>query len=193
MKRGGYLQRRTPLRAKTPLRSTKFRAPAPNGKSSGVPPHAGRLCGDEPGNPSGAGQRATAKLGRGTPLKRSWIKRKSPRRISRETPVEKAYKTVYLRNQPCDGLTSLPGHICSPGPIQQIHLRDRTGLGLKERNLSSIPGCRGLHDEYDSRSKGQGHFAGWSLEDKKAWMRGRIAVHNARFYASNAGMLEEAA
>lgn len=113
------------------------------------------------------------------------MKRKRARRIDRETPVEMDYKRwIHDPDQVCDLSVSVPGHVCGGiGGLQAAHLRDMTGLGLKENWLETIPACPDGHDEIDGRAPSK-FFGAMSLDEKKAWMRSRIAVHNARFHAS---------
>lgn len=120
-------------------------------------------------------------MNRTTPLRRNAPMVRKPAR-RRERDCEYDDYTAWLHTQPCDGLTSFPGHICD-GPIQQAHLRDMTGLGRKELPTDSIPLCMALHDEYDGRRPAE-RFKGMDLDNKKTWMRGRIAVYQARYHAN---------
>lgn len=129
---------------------------------------------------------SSARLVTRSPLKSSGrINPKRARRIDRETPQETRYKAwIHGPWQSCDLLVSVPGHRCSGiGGLQAAHLRDMTGLGLKGSWLETIPACPGGHDEIDGRAPSE-FFGAMTLDEKKAWMRERIAVHDARFAAN---------
>jgi len=115
------------------------------------------------------------------PLKRKrYMVKRSPRRIARETPAEKYYKT-WIHTRWCCGFTAAPGHRCM-GPIQQLHIRDMTGASLKESNFKTITGCQALNEEYD---QAMGYFVGWSKPDRKAWFRIQILRAHADFLSQH--------
>lgn len=132
------------------------------------------------------------------PLKRSGpIKRKSARRIAKQTAEERAFMD-WLHKQECcaKGLVIVPGvnppyttmHWCFAGqyegqePVQAAHFRDHTGTGRKESDLTCIPLCRTIHDDYDGRT--QELFKGWSLEARKDWHRLRQQETQDRWKAA---------
>ena len=123
-----------------------------------------------------------------TPLKRSKpLRRKRPRRIDRETPAEKYWKGPWLHSRPCVGLRSFTGHVCTT-PVQQMHLRDHTGIGLKSSNFTSIPGCQNLHASYDQAF---GVFAPLGLEGRKSWFACRLIEERADFELEHGCTAEE--
>ena len=100
------------------------------------------------------------------PLQRSRMRRRTSRRVKAKTADERKFLS-WLHRQVCAGWAQFPSHFCD-GPIQAAHFRNHTGTGRCEPYDTCIPLCRMLHDEYDGRTPPK-HFAGKSLEDKKAW------------------------
>ncbi len=118
-------------------------------------------------------------------MKRSYIRRKSPRRISKQTPEEKAYQE-WVHDQECVGVRSFStveygrrqtSHVCQ-GRIEQSHDRNMTGMGLKAPDRDSVPMCSELHRQWEQRTA---LFLGWERAYRKLWMRERIIEENARF------------
>jgi hypothetical protein len=108
------------------------------------------------------------------------MKKKSARRIKRDAAFQ-PYND-WQRGEPCDAIEAFPSHVCD-GPVQQAHLRDHTGLGLKELPTSTLRLCMGAHDDYDGRRRPSVLFTGLTLDEKKDWMKARIALQVARFEA----------
>lgn len=130
------------------------------------------------------------------PLTRSKpMQRKRARRIDRKSTEEAAFLT-WVHTQECcakgiafviDGRTET--HWCYAGmtygpPVQAAHFRDHTGGGLKESDLTCIPLCMDLHDDYDNRRPH--FFKGWPLEARKDWHRLRQAEIRALWKAFSA-------
>lgn len=101
------------------------------------------------------------------PLKRSWIKRRRPRRLSR--PGSDLAYLGWLHKQPCILALS---HRCERG-IQASHLRHHTGLGLKEPDRNAIPMCAKLHEEWEQH---RGVFKGWTNWERFCWFTRAIAA-----------------
>jgi hypothetical protein len=95
---------------------------------------------------------------------RRWMRKRSPRRLRRQSREEKQY-LAWLHAQWCVGVEAIPGHQCT-GPIQASHFRDVTGLGRKEPDTTCIPLCRALHESYD---QALGFFAGIPKDERKLW------------------------
>lgn len=145
MKRGGFLRRHTPLKARKPWPSLD---------------HA----------------RTTLKVK--SPLKRSKpMRRKRARRIAKMTDRDRRYVT-WIHTERCCGGGAIVDHVCGPGDVQQSHIRDHTGLGLKSSPTESVPMCKALHEDWEQR---KGVFAGWSQEERVTWFRAMISVYNALF------------
>lgn len=103
------------------------------------------------------------------PLRRTWMRKKPPRRIARESAAEKYYKH-WIHTQPCT---------CGcKRPVQQSHERDMTGMGLKEDNFRSIAMCYALHQDW---TLGLGRFAGVSKEGRKAYFHLLVLEAHSRF------------
>lgn len=110
------------------------------------------------------------------------MRKRRARRIDRETPVEKAWKS-WVHTRPCVGLLHFNGarpHVCS-GPIQQCHVRNHTGASLKPQEFESFAACRLLHDQFDGRDP-KGAFEGWTNEQRKTWGLGRAIEARADFH-----------
>jgi hypothetical protein len=88
------------------------------------------------------------------PLKRSRMKRKRARRLSKPGS-DRAYLT-WLHTRPCVGFAFYPSHICNGG-LQASHLRHHTGLGLKEPDRNAISMCREYHEHWEQH---RGPFRG---------------------------------
>jgi hypothetical protein len=122
-------------------------------------------------------------------LRRSYIRRKSPRRISKQTPEEKAYQE-WIHEQECVGVRSFStveygrrqtSHVCQ-GRIEQSHDRNMTGMGLKAPERDSVPMCSELHRQWTDHS---GLFSQWEKPYRRLWMRERIREANDAFDAGH--------
>lgn len=111
------------------------------------------------------------------PLKRhTWMARRRPRRLSR-AGSDPAY-LAWLHAQPCHLDAGYMYHEHCEGRIEAAHLRDMTGLGLKEPDRNAIPLCSLAHRMFDQH---KGIFLGWSKLERFAWFMGAIAVTQARY------------
>lgn len=108
MKTGGFLQRKTPLRARAPM-------------------------------------------------KRSWMRRKPPRRIAKRLADR-----PYVRF-----VKALPCCVCGrPGPSDASHVTlsaNQKGIGMKVPDDQVVPKCREHHRDWEQR---RGRFAKWSREER---------------------------
>lgn len=111
-------------------------------------------------------------------------KRHTPKRVEKETPAEKAWK-AWVHQRPCAGIRSFTNHgnYCYLN-VQQAHLRDMTGLGLKESNYLSIPLCMDLHSAHD---EARGPFAPMGREGRKHWMFARLIEERAQYSLEHNG------
>lgn len=126
---------------------------------------------------------------------RRYMRRKSARRIAKEGSEERAFMD-WLHKQECcakgnafivGGSVYTTTHWCFAGmygnpPVEASHFRDHTGMGRKESDLTCIPLCREMHDDYDGRRPHM--FAGWSIEAKKDWHRLRQKETQERWKAA---------
>jgi hypothetical protein len=116
-------------------------------------------------------------LARKTPLRRSRLKRRSPRRIAKATPEELMYRG-WIHGDQCAGrYTFWTTHFCT-GRLEQSHERDMTGLGLKASEFRSVAMCTGLHQEWEQHRI---HFAGWTKQQRRLWMVAQITASHARY------------
>lgn len=107
------------------------------------------------------------------PLRRTWMRKKAPRRIARETPAEKYYK-AWIHGEQC---------VCGCNAVvQQSHLRNMTGASRKENNFMSIAQCLVDHRHF---TEATGRFAGMSKLNKFAWFMGELSRTHARFKAEH--------
>ena len=106
-------------------------------------------------------------------LRRTWMRKKAPRRIARETPAEMYYKR-WIHGEPC---------VCGCSrPVQQSHLRHMTGASRKENNFMSIAQD---FDDHMALTEGRGRFAGMTKFERFAWFMSEIAKAHAAFYTQH--------
>lgn len=115
---------------------------------------------------------------RKTPLRRTRMKRRPPRRLQRagNDPVRRA----WARQQPCC-VRLLPNATPCWGPHDPSHIRnlDRpTGTGLKPSDEFIVTNCRGHHGEWEEY---RGVFLGWPDDKRKAWARRELAFAQAAY------------
>ena len=67
-------------------------------------------------------------------------------------------------------------------PVEAAHLRDMTGMGRKESDLTCIPLCKEAHDDLDGRAPFL--FKGWSKQAKKDFHNLRSAEVRERYKAA---------
>lgn len=113
---------------------------------------------------------------RGAPMKRTRLRKASPRRVA-----ERAHMRPWLAfvaKMSCAGEFGvlIPGrgwreHLCE-GPIQVMHLGRKPGVGLKCPDDETGPGCMRLHMDLDQR---RGPFRRLTPEEVRAWKDGVIA------------------
>jgi hypothetical protein len=116
--------------------------------------------------------RRSAPLERKTPLARTWIRRRPPRRLA-SVDSDPGY-LAYVRSLRCVGIDLFPGHECS-GPVEADHARNisgLTGMGRKESDATATPKCRWLHRQWTDNS---GLFKGWDEVKRRVWTLARIA------------------
>lgn len=122
----------------------------------------------------------SAPLQRTNPLRRRKAMKRGPSRRSLNRTLAAALYVRWLHTQACVLAAPDWANDCA-GPVQQAHARNLngpTGLGLKEDDLSSIPLCRHHHEQFDQY---RGVFAGWTRDQRRAWMVAQIAAAHCAF------------
>ena len=95
----------------------------------------------------------STELKRHEPMRRTWMKRKPPRRIARETPEEKAHKAGILDMRACAFSKYSNAGRCR-GPLQSGHLGHGRGTALKHGDWTTATRmCTSHHDQWDGRQK----------------------------------------
>lgn len=112
------------------------------------------------------------------PIARSWMKKGPPRRKSHHD--YDAGREEFARAQDCIGRSAFPGHICV-GVNEASHERNPqgqlpTGTGRKEPSRLTVSKCSELHRHWTNAT---GPFAGWSNDDRHAFMAPHIDATNA--------------
>lgn len=120
----------------------------------------------------------TAAISRTTPLRRHRRMKRGPSRRSLNRKLAEALYLRWLHKRPC----VLAGPQCSD-VIHQSHARNigplPTGMGRKESDFQSIPMCSKHHlEEWEAYA---GAFAGWTNEQRRAWMVAQIACEHVAF------------
>lgn len=124
--------------------------------------------------------RARKPMKRAKGLRRTWIKKKPPKRLKRAGANRDYLQWLHRRPGECRGAFSI-SHTCD-GPIQAAHFRNMTGGGRKEPDKYAIDICTFLHDCYDRRILGKrSPFDGWTTEERKIWFMSRVIEANAAY------------
>jgi hypothetical protein len=136
------------------------------------------------GKPSGL--KRYARLQTKTRLKRTWLRRKSPRRIARETPAEVEHKRLIRQAGVCAAAKYAGVGRCSGG-FEVAHLGRSGGMGRKHGDWTETTLlCRRHHTDLDQR---RGPLGSMPAEEREAWLSREIYL--ARAFV--AGLLAEAA
>ena len=102
----------------------------------------------------------------GKALKRSWLRRKSPRRIARETHAEVLHKALVREMRTCAAAKYAGSGRCWGG-LEVAHLGRSGGVGRKHGDWTETSlFCAGHHRAFDTRS---GPFARMSPEERHAF------------------------
>jgi hypothetical protein len=112
------------------------------------------------------------------------MKKRRARRIDRETPKEKVFKS-WIHGEPCAAAEHVPGHHCKGG-IEQSHERSiakGSGAGLKLNNFESWAFCWGAARDWDNN---RGDFDRWPKAKRLKFSAERVIEANARFHAQQA-------
>lgn len=122
--------------------------------------------------------RRSAPLARSGPLRRARPMRRGPSRRTLSRKLAEALYVRWIHTRTC----VLAGFDCR-GPIQQSHARNigrlPTGMGCKESDFASVPMCMKHHlEEWEARA---GAFAGWTNDQRRAWMVAAIAAEHLAF------------
>jgi hypothetical protein len=104
-------------------------------------------------------------------MRRSYIRRRSPRRIFKQTPEEKAYLDG-VRGLPCMARVLGDCH----GDIHAHHA-GRSGVGQKAPDDTAIPLCWFHHGDWHNCN---GVFSGWKREKRREWALLAIGLTRAK-------------
>lgn len=117
-----------------------------------------------------------------TPLKRSgWIKRKSPRRLGKETEEEKFHKRAIRAMRVCIFRRYVGAGPCR-GPLQAAHLARSGGTGRQHGTQEDTAmACVSHHDQWDGRKK-PSVFDALTFDEREA-MREDV-IHLAREFVA---------
>lgn len=117
--------------------------------------------------------RSYAPMRRGRPLKRSWIRRKSPRRIARETAAEVLHKFLIREARACAAAKYAGVGRCS-GRLEVAHLGASGGMGRKHGDWTETTLlCRRHHRDLDER---RGPLGSMPADERAAWLSREIAL-----------------
>jgi hypothetical protein len=111
------------------------------------------------------------------------MKKKRARRIDRETPREKVFKS-WIHDQPC-AARHVRGHVCE-GRIEQSHERSLakgSGTGVKLNNFESWAFCWQAARDWDNNV---GIFNRWPKAKRLAYSAARVVEANEMFEADYA-------
>jgi hypothetical protein len=118
-------------------------------------------------------------LKRRTSMRRSWMRRRSPRRIARETPAEREHKRM-IREARCCAMSRYAGAGSCWGPLEVAHLGPSGGVGRKHGDWTQTTLlCRRHHQEHDQR---RGVFGAMPADELAAWREREI--HLAREFVA---------
>lgn len=108
-----------------------------------------------------------ARLRTDKPMRRTRMRRKSPRRIARETSEEKIHK-VAIRDMRACAFSKYDGVGRCRGPLQAAHLDHSSGMGAKHGPWTTATmACMSHHDQWDGRKK-PSVFDAMSVEEREA-------------------------
>lgn len=111
------------------------------------------------------------------------LARSAMRRHPTEDETQDEGKLAFVRDQPCIGLSHIPGHKCW-GRNTVSHLRDHTGGGRRESSDWTHCKCQGLHDAWERRLA---PFKDWGNEQRVDFHR----THDEEMHALWLALPEE--
>lgn len=105
-------------------------------------------------------------------MKRTPLLRKSPLRARRPAarPDSDEGYLQWVRQQLCA--------VCGHKPPNQAHHATGGGMGMKSPDSEAFPLCHKHHREFHDLN---GHFAGWTKQDRKDWQRASWRYHRQTY------------
>lgn len=126
-----------------------------------------------------SGLRRNAPLRPGKGLRRTWMKRRSPRRIARQTEAETFHK-IAIRAMGVCAVAKYTGRGACSGPLQAAHLGPSGGMGAKHGDWThATMMCVRHHRAHDQN---RWPFSDFTPEELAAW-RG-FEIHLAREFVA---------
>jgi len=107
------------------------------------------------------------------PMRRTWMKRRSPRRIARETPDEVLHKAAVREMRVCAASKYAGAGRCSGG-LEVAHLGRSGGIGRKHGDWTETTLlCHRHHVDLDRR---RGPLGSMPADEREAWLDREIAL-----------------
>lgn len=122
--------------------------------------------------------RSRSRLSRKSPLRRSRIQARPPRRLSSPDVAAGRHYMAFVRTLPCAARFISP---CS-GAMHAHHAGKRPGVGMKCSDFETIPLCRGHHDAWHA---GFPPFRYWAQAARREWADENIAFTRKVFADSH--------
>ena len=118
--------------------------------------------------------RSFARLKTRTPIRRkTWMRRKSPRRIAKETPAEVEHKRLIRQAGVCAAAKYVGAGRCSGG-FEVAHLGASGGMGRKHGDWTETTLlCHRHHGDLDQR---RGPLGSMPDDEREAWLDREIAL-----------------
>lgn len=114
-----------------------------------------------------------ARLRTRAPLRRTWMKRRRPRRIDRETPAETLHKSAVREMRSCAAGKYAGAGRCWGG-LEVAHLGRSGGVGRKHGDWTETTLlCHRHHGDLDQR---RGPLGSMPAEERAAWLDREIAL-----------------
>lgn len=128
--------------------------------------------------PQPRAKRPRSGLARSAPMRRSWIKRRRPRRL--DGAGSDLARLSWIHEQECLLLSFDITHRCT-GRIEAAHEGRKPGLAMKCPDSETIPLCSGAHGDWTNHL---GFFRGWPRERRREWAAERIAETTSRYLSA---------
>lgn len=114
-----------------------------------------------------------ARLRPSKPMRRTWMRRRSARRIGRETPAEAQHKRL-VREMRCCAAAKYAGVGRCIGGLEAAHLGRSGGVGRKHGDWTETTLlCHRHHGDLDQR---RGPLGSMPAEERAAWLDREIAL-----------------
>lgn len=140
---------------------------------------------------------------RGARLRRTWMKRRRPQRLTpRDPEIIAAYEQLaalgadvkhklrpngdpafvaWAHDQPCTFARYIPGHVCSGTRIVFCHEGPGSGVGLKCADRDGFAACEGGHRQFTDVS---GEFKTWDKEKRREFEAAVLGAEYARYLSA---------